>query len=98
MTLVVLNAFARDIQCRVRGRIIRTTRKQEMCAATRIQAWYQGWRVRSRDGYGAVLSEMRSRRLERAKRMQVSFFVICPPTPQAASRHHVLCIQLHSDE
>ena len=79
MTLVVLNAFARDIQRRVRGRIIRTTRKQENCAATRIQAWYQGWRVRSRDGYGAVLSKMRTHRLERARRMQVRIIVMRLP-------------------
>ena len=81
VTLVVLNAFACDIQRRVRGRIIRTTRKQEKCAATRIQAWYQGWRVRSREGYGAVLCEMRTRRLERARRMQVRITVMRLPTP-----------------
>lgn len=86
MTLGVLSAFARDIQCHVRGRIIRTARRQEMCAATRIQAWYQGWLVRSRDGYGAVIKRMRNHRLERAKRIKVCVAVNTPVNTPAIER------------
>ena len=89
VTLSVLNAFARDIQRRVRGRIFRSARKQEMCAATRIQAWYQGWLVRSRDGYGAVLTRMRNHRLERARRIKV-YMHTCAAVN--TSSIHQLCI------
>jgi hypothetical protein len=69
VTINVLHACARDIQSRVRGRIVRATRQRECGAAARIQAWYHGWRVRAR--YSAVLQKMRTHRIERQKRMQV---------------------------
>jgi hypothetical protein len=50
-------------------------------AAARIQAWYQGWRVRKR--YSSVLQTMRAHRVERAKKMKSFVYHISTLKPSA---------------